>query len=175
MPGSPISWASSSGDRGRLHAHLPSKGRGGAGAASPRPAWSPPHLHQAAYGVGTVGATLYLAPRRPPRPRSGVGSTQARVWRGHQGRTKPHGPSRLGPEASSPVAAPGSATRAPSTSKKHRTSHQGITYSRVHLGPGVPCTPRHSPGYAYPPLRPGGRPCPGKRPRHQPREPSSIL
>jgi len=43
-------------------------------------------LHKAAYGVGTVSATLYPAPRRPPQPRSGVGSTQ-RVWRGHQGRT----------------------------------------------------------------------------------------
>ncbi len=61
-------------------------------------------------------------------------------------------PSRLGPEASSPVAAPGSATRAPSTRQKHRLTHQGITYSRGHLGLGVPCTPRHHPGMHIPRL-----------------------
>jgi hypothetical protein len=61
-------------------------------------------------------------------------------------------PSRLGPEASSPVAAPGSATRAPSTRQKHRLTHQGITYSRGQLGLGVPCTPRHHPGMHIPRL-----------------------
>jgi hypothetical protein len=74
----------------------------------------------------------------------------------------PQGPSRLGPEASSPVAAPGSAAQASASVRTSAKPSRILLHSRVHLGLGVPCTPRRSPGYAYPPLGPGGRPCPGK-------------
>jgi hypothetical protein len=147
--------------QGKTPRTFPLSGRGGAGAASPRPAWSPPHLRQAAYGMGTVGATLYPAPRQAsPAPlRSRL---HPKGVAGHQGRTKPQGPSRLGPEASSPVAAPGSAAQASASVRTSAKPSRILLHSRGHLGLGVPCTPRHSPGYAYPPLGPGGRPCPGK-------------
>jgi hypothetical protein len=138
--------------QGKTPRPSPLSGRGGAGAASPRPASSPPHLRQAAYGVGTVSVTLYPAPRRAsPAPlRSRL---HPKGVAGAPGAHQAPEPSRLGPEASSPVAAPGSASRS-------------LLHSRGNLGLEVPCMPRRSPGYAYPPLGPGGQPCPGKRPRH---------
>jgi hypothetical protein len=95
------------------------------------------------------------SPAPEPAPPNGVAGAPG----AHQA---PQGPSRLGPEASSPVAAPGSAAQASASVRTSAKPSRSLLHSRVHLGLGVPCTPRHSPGYAYPPLGPGGRPCPGK-------------
>gem|GEM_PF-5865111 len=105
--------------QGKTPCSFPLSGRGGAGASSPRPAWSPPRLHQAAYGVGTVSAVLGPAPRRasPATLRSRL---HPKGVAGEPGAHQAPELSRLGPEASSPVAAPGSATRVASICEKHQ-------------------------------------------------------
>jgi hypothetical protein len=78
---------------------------------------------------GWVPSARLSIPRLAGLPGHAPESAPPEGVAGHQGRTKPQGPSRLGPEASSPVAAPGSATRATSICEKYRLTHQGITYT----------------------------------------------
>jgi len=158
MPGPPISWASSIGDRGRLHAHFPSAAGEGRGPLAPDQHGVLPTPQGRLWGGYSQRDSLSRAAQASPatlrsrlHPKGVAGAPGAHL--------APE-PSRLGPEASSPVAAPGSAAQASvrASAKPSRI----LLHSRGNLGLGVPCTPRHSPGYAYPPLRPGGRPCPGK-------------
>jgi hypothetical protein len=142
-----------------------------------------PRLEPLGPGSGWWGSA---PPHFPPRPLQGrLRTNRTRnpigARRGPPRAHSPPGPSRLDPGGFRPVAALGGTVRAvfsgpcsfflkrrgfpvpsfPSPSKRPRSPSPP---------PGDPCTPRHSPRDAHPPLSPGGRPCPGMRRRRGARQ-----
>lgn len=99
-------------------------------------------------------------PRRAQPPRPTPESAPPEVWRGHQGRTSPRSLRGSAPRRLAPSPLPGARHR---HQREHPLSRkEASSLPRLVSCPGVPCTPRHGPRDAHPPISPGGRPCPGK-------------